>query len=138
VNAVRGGTYRLQAANAAGETVDRYLTVHIVAPELPAPYNFTGPWPPTTPLTLTWNYDANYVEYIAGFRIYRSDGTDNVLVVDLSIDDVDVNIAGDYQWLDPAPPPCGWTYTVVAYYAYPGGDSGETDGSEPYSLVACP
>ena len=49
-----------------------------------------------------------------------------------------VNLAGDYQWLDPAPPPCGWTYTVVAYYAYPGGDSGETDGSEPYSLVACP
>ncbi|MFL7794233.1 MAG: FHA domain-containing protein [Anaerolineae bacterium] len=138
VNAVRGGTYRLQAANSAGETVDRYLTVYIIAPELPAPYNFTGPWPPTTPLTLTWNYDADYVEYIAGFRIYRSDGTDEVLVVDLSIDDVEVNMAGDYQWLDPAPPPCGWTYTVVAYYAYPGGDSGETDGSEPYSLVACP
>jgi hypothetical protein len=138
VDAVAGGTYRLQAANAVGDTVDRYLTVNLVAPELPAPYNFTGPWPPTTPLTLTWNYDANDLEYISGFRIYRSNGTDEVLVIDLSIDDVEVNIAGAYQWVDPAPPPCGWIYSVAAYYEYTGGESGETDRSEPYSLPDCP
>jgi hypothetical protein len=135
------GAYRLQAASEGGQTVDAYLRVLLVPPEdLPAPTGFGGDVPPTVPLTLTWDYDDEFVEYISGFRIYRTDGVDTVELVE--IDDATPPPSGVYQWIDEDPPgspdPCGWIYYVVAYHDYPGAPSGETDPSNEYSLGSCP
>jgi pSer/pThr/pTyr-binding forkhead associated (FHA) protein len=137
------GIYRLQAANASGETVNAYLRVYLVPPVgLPGPTNFNGPVPPTDPLTFTWNYDGEYVEYISGFRIrrYRIGHSDDVEVrATIEIDDVVITPSGAYQWVDEDDPPsCGWIYYAVAYYDYPGADLGETNPSSEYSLGPCP
>jgi hypothetical protein len=138
VDAVAGGTYRLQAANAAGETDDQYLVVSIVPPAgLPAPEGFTLDAAATDALTFTWTYDSNYVEYISGFRVYRypTEGGPSELRGEIPL----TTPASIYQWIDDdSPPSCGWIYYAVAYYEYDGGASGETNRSGEYSLGSCP
>jgi hypothetical protein len=135
------GAYRLQAASAGGQTVDAYLRVFLVPPDgLPAPTHFGEGVLPTVPLTLTWEYNDEYVEYISGFRVYRTDGVDTTVRL-VEIDDATPPPSGIYQWVDEAPPgspdPCGWIYYVVAYHDYPGAPLGESDPSTEYYLGDC-
>lgn len=133
------GEYRLQAANANGETENDYVEVVLVPPEgLPTPNGLTGSGlPPTGPLTLTWNYATDYEDYITGFRVYRIEGSDEILVSgDLAKEAVWVS-PGTYQWVyDEAV--CDRVYYVRAYYQYPGAGGGRTGISEEYSFGCGP
>jgi hypothetical protein len=135
------GVYRLQAANANGETDNAYLRVLLVPPAgLPGPNGLIGSgFPPTGPLTLTWNYNTDYEDYITGFRVYRRDASNNVMLVsgDLAKEDVLIG-PGTYQWVDNEAV-CDRVYYVEAYYQYPGASVHTADEfSEEYNFSCSP
>ncbi len=136
---IEAGQYRLVATNADGIERSAFIQITTRQPEPPpSPYNVDGPPLQTIPLTITWSYDADHLNDIIGFRVYRADAPYehfDRMMDEAQLDNLKRN------WGDPSPG-CGQAYYVVAVYeVYVDGEKTpfETDPSpDRYYSWPCP
>jgi len=111
---LQAAQYQLTAANSTGVQKSSFVQLVIKPlPVPPSPTNVNGPLNKITPVTITWDYDSNYLSRIIGFRVYRANAPFHSFV--LASGSTPIGTTPPFSWVDPNAT-CGQAYYVTAVY----------------------